>query len=70
MGCPHHDLDLKSKTTLNLMLCAHCTEPVNSVSEHESCKEAVWRTMSEEFTRVREALKKQYDLTKNASCEA
>jgi len=51
------------------MLCAHCTEPVNSDSEHESCKEAVWRAMSEEFTRMREAVKKQYDLTKNASCD-
>ena len=52
------------------MNCVHCSQPVNGVIEHELCKEAVWRAMSEEFTRVREALKKQYDLTKNASCEA
>lgn len=44
-----------------LMYCAHCIQLVNNVKDHELCKEYVWLAMSEELTRVREAVKKQYD---------
>ena len=36
-------------------------QPVNGVIDHDFCKEAVWLTLSEEYTKNREAFKKQYD---------
>jgi len=45
------------------MWCAHCLQPVNGFIEHELCKENIWLAMSEEYTRAREAFKKQYDFT-------
>lgn len=45
------------------MWCAHCLQPVNGVIDHALCKESMWLAMSEEYTRAREAFKKQYDLT-------
>jgi hypothetical protein len=36
-------------------------QPVNGIIEHELCKESVWLILSEEYTRKREAFKKQYD---------
>lgn len=45
------------------MWCAHCIRPVDGTIDHAPCKEAVWAVMSEEFTRAREALQKQFDLT-------
>ena len=43
------------------MWCASCMQPVNGVIDHELCKEALWFSLSEEYTRTREAFKKQYD---------
>jgi hypothetical protein len=36
-------------------------QPVNGVIDHERCKEALWFDLSHEYTRTREAIKKQYD---------
>ena len=47
------------------MYCVHCSQPVDGVSSHELCKEAVWIALSKQFTENREALKKQYDFVPN-----
>jgi len=43
------------------MYCGNCLQPVNGVIDHELCKHEVWLAISEEYTRAREACKKQYD---------
>lgn len=53
--------DLNRKSSLEAMWCVHCIQLVNGNIDHEPCKEAVWFTMSEEYTRNREAFKRQYD---------
>ena len=43
------------------MWCGHCLQSVNGIIDHKLCKEAVWLAVSEEYTKVRENFKKQYD---------
>jgi hypothetical protein len=52
---------LKKPTSLKLMNCVHCSQPVDGVTNHELCKESVWLALSKQCTDNLESLKKHYD---------
>ena len=43
------------------MWCASCLQEVASEDAHVSCKDYMWRTMSEEYTKARLRMVKQQD---------
>jgi hypothetical protein len=48
---------LKKPTSLKVMLCVYCNQPVSGATDHKLCQESVWLANTENL----EALKKQYD---------
>ena len=43
------------------MWCAYCTQEVTDENQHTECRDAGWRQVCEEFTRVKLAFMKQHD---------
>lgn len=43
------------------MLCAYCTQEITDANEHIICRDAGWRQVCENFTRVKLAFMKQND---------
>jgi hypothetical protein len=43
------------------MWCAHCLQVVGTGIDHSACVNAVWFSMSQEYTRARLAMAKQTD---------